>query len=62
MDMNRMPSGEEQTACRPMKDCGTKTGVTSDYGADISGGATNKNSGQASGDIVMPGKVRMEDC
>lgn len=62
MDDNRMPGGETQRACRPMKDCGTKTGVTDTYGADISGGATNSGAGSTGGEMVIPAQPRMEDC
>lgn len=36
------PSGELQGDTKPMKDCGTKKGVTDTYGADIGLDATNR--------------------
>jgi hypothetical protein len=48
------PQGDTNAAERSMKDRGTTTGVTDTYGADISGGATNKIGGQPSGDFMTP--------
>lgn len=62
MNDSRMPPGEQQPACRPMKECGTRTAVTDTYGADLSGEATNGMSGMTGGEIVTPAAPRMEDC
>jgi len=37
-----------------LPDKGTGTGVNDNYGADLSGGATNKINGQPKGDFMMP--------
>jgi hypothetical protein len=40
-----IPTGDLQGDSRGMKDCGTGVGVSDTYGADISGGATNRQGG-----------------
>lgn len=49
--MPERPQGENKTS---MPDKGTRTAVTDTYGADISGSATNKESGSTGGNMVSP--------
>ena len=46
------PQGEMAPASKNMKDCGTSTGVTDTYGADLSGSACNKMHNTAGGNFI----------
>lgn len=62
IDESRVSDGKMGGAARPMPDRGVTTGVTDSYGANLQQGFDKITGGNGGGNLVIPGKPRMEGC
>lgn len=62
IDESRTADGKMGSAARPMPDRGVTSGVTDTYGADLKQGYNTISGGNGGGNLVIPGKPRMEGC